>query len=247
MWKRALEAAATPPGLCILLLVACVVLVRKKPRLAWVLFASGLASLWLASTPVVAGALLRTLQSVPPLLTEGPLPEAEAIVVLSAEADRQAPEYGGASVGALTLVRLRYAAALHKRTRLPLLTSGGRPGTDLEPLGTMMASVLESEFGAAVRWREDRSKDTFENAAFSAEMLKRDGIRRVFLVTHAWHLPRAIRAFSVHGIEAVGAGTAYRGPAFVDASSFLPSTAALRDTTFALHEWYGRFAYLFRG
>jgi uncharacterized SAM-binding protein YcdF (DUF218 family) len=247
MWKRALEAAATPPGLCILLLLAFVLLVRRRPRTAWILFAGGFSTLWFASTPIAAGALLRTLQTAPPLLATGPLPAAQAIVVLSAEADREAPEYGAASVGMMTLVRIRYAAALYKRTHLPVLTSGGRPGSDVEPLGSMMARVLEQEFDTPVRWREDRSADTWENAAFSAELLKKEGVTRVLLVTHAWHLPRSVRAFAAHGIEAIGAGTAYRSPAIVDWTSFVPSTTALRDTTFALHEWYGRLAYAFRG
>jgi uncharacterized SAM-binding protein YcdF (DUF218 family) len=245
-WRRAIEAAVTPPGLCLLLLLAGMLLRSRRPRAAMALSLLGIATLWLASTPAIAGSLLRTLQSVPPLPATGALPTAQAIVVLSAEADREAPEFGGASVGALTLVRIRYAAALHRRTKLPVLTSGGRPGADLEPIANTMAEALTTEFSTPVRWREDRSKDTFENAKFSAELLKKDGVRTVLLVTHAWHLPRAIATFEAHGLEAIGAGTAYRGEPFVDASSWLPQASALRDTTFALHEWLGRAAYSVR-
>lgn len=245
--RRLIEAATVPPGLCLLLFALSLLLWRRRPRTSRALFGSAIALLWLASTPAVAGALLRTLQPIPPLAAEGPLPEAQAVVVLSAEADREAPEFGGASVGTMTLVRLRYAAALHRRTKLPVLTSGGRPGSDLEPLGSMMAKALETEFAVPVRWREDRSADTWENAAYSAELLKPAGVRRVLLVTHAWHLPRAVAAFRAHGIEAVGAGTAYRGPAVTSWTSFVPAPSALRDTGFALHEWYGRLFYAFRG
>ena len=109
-----------------------------------------------------------------------------------------------------------------------------------------MAKALETEFSVPVRWREDRSADTWENAKFSAELLQKDGVRRVLLVTHGWHLPRAIEAFAAHGIEAVGAGTGWRSEAVVDWTSWLPASAALRDTTFALHEWIGRLAYSVR-
>lgn len=245
--RRLIEAATVPPGLCLLLFALSLLLWRRRPRISRVLLCAGAGLLWLAATPAFAGSLLRTLQPIPPLPAEGPLPAAQAIVVLSAEADREAPEYGAATVGTMTLVRIRYAAALHRRTRLPLLTSGGRPGADLEPLGSMMARALEDEFGCQVRWREDRSADTWENAAFSAQLLKAAGVKRVLLVTHAWHLPRAIAAFGSHGIEAVGAGTAYRGPAVTGFSSFVPAASALRDTGFALHEWYGRLFYAFRG
>jgi len=247
MLRRALEALTTPPGCCIALLLASALVRQRWPKLARWCTVLGIASLWLLSTPLCAGLLLRTLQSVPALPAEGALPAADAIVVLSAEADRLAPEFGGASVGALTLQRIRYAAALHRRTGLPVLTSGGRPGSELEPIAVTMARALEREFDTPVRWREERSADTWENAAFSAQLLQHDGVRTVMLVTHAWHLPRAIRCFAAQGLTVVPAPTAFRGPAYVDLGSLLPGTAGLRDSAFALHEWYGRFFYLFRG
>ncbi len=244
MLRRAIEALTTPPGVCIVLLLLGICLGRRWPRLGRWLSIFGIAALWLASTPFVAGSLLRTLQTAPPLPADGPLPQAAAIVVLSAEADRDAPEYGGSTVGSMTLQRIRYAAVLHQRTGLPVLTSGGRPGFELEPIATTMARVLEAEFHTPVRWREERSADTWENAEFSAAMLKQAGVDTVLLVTHAWHLPRATRCFAAQGVTVVPAPTAFRGPAFVDGQSFWPTTAALRDTTFALHEWYGRIFYL---
>lgn len=245
--RRALEALLTPPGCCLVLLLLPLLLRHRWPRAARCCTILGIALLWLASTPVVAGALLRSLQTLPALPADGPLPAAQAIVVLSAEADREAPEYGGSTVGPLTLLRIRYAAALHRRTGLPVLTSGGRPGTDLEPIATSMARALETEFATPVRWREERSADTWENAEFSAQLLQRDGVTKVLLVTHAWHLPRAIRCFTAQGLDVVPAPTAFRGEPFVDAHSLWPSTGALRDTSFALHEWLGRLAYAFRG
>ncbi len=246
MWKRVIEAAITPPGLCIVLLLLALLLRARRPRGALTLALLAGALLWLAATPAVAGALLRTLQSVPPLPATGALPDAQAIVVLSAEGDRDGLEYGGATVGPLTLVRIRYAATLHRRTKLPLLTSGGRPGTGIEPLADSMARALEHEFSTPVRWRETASADTYENAKFSAALLQQAGVRRVLLVTHGWHLPRAIAAFSLHGIDAVGAGTGWRSKPVVDWSSWLPASSALRDTTFALHEWIGRLSYSVR-
>lgn len=246
MWKRAIEAAITPPGLCLALLLAALLLRKRRPRACLSLAIAAGLLLWLAATPAVAGAFLRTLQTVPPLPASGALPAAEAIVVLSAEGDREGVEYGGPTVGPVTLVRVRYAAALHRRSQLPVLTSGGRPGSGIEPLADSMAQVLEREFATQVRWRERQSADTWENAKFSAELLQKDGVRRVLLVTHGWHLPRAIAAFAAHGIEAVGAGTGWRSEAVVDWTSWLPASAALRDTTFALHEWIGRLAYSVR-
>ncbi|MGE3174028.1 MAG: YdcF family protein [Planctomycetota bacterium] len=247
MFRRLLEAFATPPGGCLVLLLAGLLLRRRWPRLGLGLQLAGLISLWLFSTPVFAGLLLGSLQTAPPLPATGPLPDAQAIVVLSAEADGDGFEYGGGTVGSLTLRRMRYAAVLHHRTGLPVLTSGGRPGTGLPPMAELMARTLEAEFRVPVRWQEGRSADTWENAKYSAELLAADGIRRVLLVTHAWHLPRAIRSFEHHGLTVVPAPTAFRGPCWVDALSLVPSASAVRDSALALHEWLGRLAYWFRG
>lgn len=54
--------------------------------------------------------------------------------------------------------------------------------------------------GAIVR--ERCSLTTLDNARFSADILRRRRLRRVLLVTCAWHVPRAVRLFAMAGIEA---------------------------------------------
>jgi uncharacterized SAM-binding protein YcdF (DUF218 family) len=240
MLRRLLEDCVLPPLSCLLLLLAGTVLRRWKPRLGRGVQVAACVLLWLLATPCIAGGLLRTLQQDPALPASGPLPKADAIVVLSAESDTRAPEYGSAVVGPLTLQRVRYAAFLHKRSGLPILTSGGRPTRDTRPLAAMMRDALVNEFGCQVRWVEDRSATTFENARFAAEMLRQDGVHRVFLVTHAWHMPRAEACFRAQGLEVVPAPTAFRGPAFENVFSLVPSWQALKDSSWALHEWCGR-------
>ena len=39
-----------------------------------------------------------------------------------------------------------------------------------------MSRALQEDFGVPVRWREERSRNTFENALFSAEMLRQAGV-----------------------------------------------------------------------
>lgn len=243
MLKRVLEALVLPPMSPLLVAAVGLLLRRWRRRLGTALAILGLLLLWCCCTPVIAGTLLRALETDPALPATGSLPSAQAIVVLSAEADVNGAEYGGPTVGALTLQRLRYAAALHKRSGLPILTSGGVPATGVPPVADLMAATLQQEFEAAVRWRECRSADTWENAAYSAELLARDGVRTVLLVTHSWHMPRAVVAFAAHGIVAVPAPTLFRGPAWEGGHSLLPTWQALRESALALHEWLGLLYY----
>jgi uncharacterized SAM-binding protein YcdF (DUF218 family) len=54
--------------------------------------------------------------------------------------------------------------------------------------------------------RERCSLDTRDNARFTAALLRRRGLSRVVVVTCAWHLPRAERAFRAAGLEVEGVG-----------------------------------------
>ena len=125
---------------------------------------------------------------------------AQAIVVLSAGAYYEGPEYlisgtphkNADRPGPMTLQRLEYTAFLARHTGLPLLVTGGsrRFGPE-RALGRLMAKSLEEDFHQPVRWIEDRSLDTLENARYSHALLAKADIERILLVTHAWHLPRA--------------------------------------------------------
>ena len=97
-----------------------------------------------------------------------------------------------------------------------------------------------------VRWQEDRSADTRENATFSASMLKQGGVQRILLVTSAWHMPRAVAAFEGTGLTVVAAPTGFRSPVADDVTNFLPHWHGLRDSCLALHEWTGRAWYWLR-
>lgn len=113
-------------------------------------------------------------------------------------------------------------------------------------LAGMMARSLRDDFGVPVRWKEDRSRDTWENAAFSAAILKPAGITRVYLVTNFWHMRRALLAFRAAGLDPVAAPVRQPyWPAF-SLSQFLDRTSAWYDSYFALHEWVGLLYYSVR-
>jgi len=215
---------------------------QRRRTLGKVLISISLAGLWLLATPFVAAHLLNALKPAARLPTGK---EADAIVVLGGGSYYDTLEYGGDTVGRLTLERIRYAAWLARKLDKPLLVTGGAPDGG-RPEGQLMGETLEREFGVKVRWVEDRSETTRENARFSAELLKQDGIHRIYLVSHAWHLPRAVPEFEREGLQVVPAGTGYsltRGPRPMD---FLPSGKGLYDSYLAMHEGIGLIWYRIR-
>lgn len=220
---------------------------RRWRRIGRSLMALAFITLVLLCLPVVSGWLMYPLQSYPPVDPNRLPPGVGAIVILSADMQAVAPEYGVDIPGPLGLERVRYGAWLHQRTRLPILVSGGRVRAGTAPLAWQMQRVLTTEFQVPVRWIEDRSVDTHENALRSAELLNRDGIKSVLLITHAWHMRRAMAAFQAVGLEPVAAPTRFIRPPAPVAQDFMPDASALRASAYALHEWFGLLWYYLSG
>jgi uncharacterized SAM-binding protein YcdF (DUF218 family) len=109
-----------------------------------------------------------------------------------------------------------------------------------------MQHVLQSEYGQSAQWIEDASSTTWDNARLSAPLLKQAGVQRIVLVTHAWHLRRAVPLFEAQGLSVIPAGTQFSSTRLDSIFGVLPTPVGLRDSTFALHEWLGILWYKLR-
>lgn len=241
--SKTIAALLLPPLNLLLLALAGAWLAGRHRRLGRALLAAGLGGLWLLSTPIVANALLDSLSGSPtPLAAD----QADAIVILGGGRVRDSWEYGGDTLGRFSLERVRYGALLARRLDRPVLVSGGSAQGEAVAEATIMAEALEREFGVPVRWIEAGSRNTRENARMSAELLRRDGVGRVFLVTHAWHLPRARPEFEAVGLVVIPAGTGHSLDSDIRPLDFLPSAPALYQSYYACHEWIGLLWYRIR-
>src|SRR6266550_96531 len=129
---------------------------------------------------------------------------------------------GAARAGWLLLgERIAYGAFLAHRTALPVLVSG----TSAEALA--MRVSLAREFGIQVRWVEDRSRDTFQNAQFSSRLLKAAGVSRILLVTDSAHEWRASHEFASAGLTVLPAPVGVWAPRERGLLRCLPAPAAL--------------------
>ena len=240
--KNLIALFLLPPLSLCLLGFAGFWLLKRRPRLGKSLIALSLTLLFALSTPLVANYLMSLLEQHVPVLQVGATQGAEAIVILGGGVYHDAPEYGADVVNGTALERLQYGAYLQRQTGLPILVSGGSPegGT---PEATMMRRSLEQEFLVPVRWAEMRSQDTAQNAQFSAVILKAEGITKVLLVSHAWHLPRARIEFEKHGLTPILAPTRFGyvpgGHSGAKIFNYLPQARALLKSHYAIHEGIG--------
>ena len=233
-----------PPTVLITLCVigALIALRWRLAGLAVVLMAS--LTLFAFATPAVSSWLLRRAEAGVPQQVD--FRGAQAIVVLG----------GGARVGngpaipdrllARSYERLALAADAYHELHLPVAVSGGPPPSKHASEGALMKTALESEFGIPVTWNEDQSTTTWENAVFTAEMLRKAGIDKIVVVTHRWHMPRALRSFERTGTQAVPWPAPETPPSGSRLQDYLPSIGALQDSFYGLHELVGRLYYRLR-
>lgn len=241
-----------PPGLIIAL-----ALLGFLIHIRWALFGnfvvfSSVAALLILSLPFTGQELMRGIESrFAPLdlsAAREPGPAPGAIVVLGGGRYTDAPEFGmDDSVNKITLERLRYAVYLHRATKLPILVSGGKPFGEEKSEAELMQATLTRDFQTPARWVEGKSATTYENAKYSKDILSAAGIRRVYLVTQAWHMPRAVWAFENAGIDAVPApmGFTTLDKPERETLGYFPSAHGLQLSSTALRErlgllWYKR-------
>ncbi|MFB4392025.1 MULTISPECIES: YdcF family protein [unclassified Pseudomonas] len=204
-----------PPGALFLLLLAAWWLRGRRPGLAAGCFVLGLGGLWLMSLPLVVQQAARQLETEAPLSVEewaGLAARADAIVVLGSGRERGDPAWGGQDQPTgVALERMRYAAQLAKASGLPVLTSGGLHYGSPPSEAHLMAERMQADFGVAVKWKEEASRTTWENAKLSAQLLQPQGIRRVVVVTQAWHMQRSRWSFERVGFEVLPAPVGFLG------------------------------------
>jgi uncharacterized SAM-binding protein YcdF (DUF218 family) len=236
--KAVLETLALPPTIFVVLITAGLLFRGRWQRSgSWLTWVS-LVALILLGMPVVSDSMLLALETGLPMIPPADHPP-QAIVVLSANDIRAHREVLGFRPDLLSLDRLRAAAALHRRTGLPILVSGGigQPGTP--PLADILAQSLKDDFQTPARWTETKSNDTWQNARFSAAILRANGITSIYLVTHSWHMRRALVAFRKTGLTVTAAPTSPDEPLGPDLDDFLPRAAGWQTGFYAIHEWIG--------
>lgn len=236
--KKILVPFLLPPGIFVTaaLLAALWNIRAKRFRrvCCWLLAA---AVVWAALTKPVGDKLLSGLEYAytPPADVK-----ADVIVVLCGGSVEGPAGAVGPSLSGASLERAAEAARLHRRYKLPIVISGG--AVFASPAESPVIKKYMASLGVPADkiFTEEKSRDTFENAAFSKKLCDEKGYKKAVLVTSAYHMRRSVWAFERAGFRDLvpyPAGYLSPGTAKYGFTDYLPGRD--EDLRTAMHEYLG--------
>ena len=234
----------TPPAVLVLLSLVGMLLVLRWRRFGIALTILSSIALYSLATPLVGSWLLHEAENGIPANPE--LSGAQAIVVLGGGVHLGDGAETPDTLSSLSLERVVYAAEAYRRLHLPVAVSGGSVFPAQTAEAALMRTAFSRDFAVPVAWSDDQSRTTYENALYTARLLSPERIATVIVVTHAWHLPRALWAFEHVGLRALPWPVPRDFVRLKRIDDLLPSIAALHDSAYALHEIIGLFYYRLR-
>ena len=238
---KLLPLVVSPLGLMVFLVALSVILRRRGPALI------GLIVLLVCSLPITANRLWGALEADYPHRSIESVENADAVVVLSgmlewlATEDSVVPQWGEATDRLFAGVDLLNAG----KAPLVILTRGLYPWADLPPEGDQLA---KRAIAMGVQDKQILLTGIVRNTADEAQEVKTlmelGGLRRVILVTSAYHMPRAKMLFDRAGIDSIDYPTDFRSSGgYSDWMDFIPSAGGLHKTSEAVREFIGRIYY----
>lgn len=254
-WKPLLTALVLPPFPFLLTMLLGARWLRTRRVLGWFVILLSVGGLWLTATEGMARIAQPLLLTKAPVVMRDRIIELKAeakktrmaIVVLGGGAEKFAPEYSDGNLTGPSLERLRYGLWLSRQTGIPVAFTGGSGWAAVEgPSEAEMAGrIAAADFKQPLRWIENKSRDTAENAAMTVPVMQSAGVTHVLLVTHGWHMPRAMASFKKYAGATLTLEAAPMGLARIDEVGpldWMPSTHGFRRNRQIIHEWLGSLA-----
>lgn len=245
MLSRLVILLLSPLGMALCLAAVGLLFVwRRHLRIGMGLGLVAFVWLWAWSMPVLSHWLGNTVESVYPQVPIAAIPTAPALVVLGGSV--YPPSGHNAEIDLNSAAdRVWYAARLFHVGKAPLLLLSGGSDPQRQALSEARAmAIFLADLGvpAQAMLLEEGSRNTRQNAAFSAALLKTRGIDRVLLVTSALHMPRAMALFRAQGLQVSPAPTDFEANQALPPGllAWLPEALALDASGRAMKEIVGK-------
>ncbi len=227
----------------------------------WILFGKGkyyklfsilpIVVLWILSSFPVSQWLVRSLEKeYVPVPMEG-LDSSDVIVVLGGAVNILGIHRDRVELGS-SAERMTDSILLYRQKKAPKILFTGGSGIlfqqDFSEAYFANKFFKDFEIPTEDLILENKSKNTFENALYTKEILDILGKNRIILVTSAFHMKRSLGVFSKMGFDVQPFPTDYKSMLDdVNWDTIIPSTMALDASTIAIKEWIGILVYKIKG
>ena len=238
--KPYLTALALPPASLLILMLLGAWLMRRRPKLARRVVVLSVVLLWVLSTNAFSVWLHDQVIHDYPLVTARDLKvkSVQAVVVLGGGVVTGLPG-GDQQLSKTSLERIRLGAQLARQSGLPLVFSGGSGWGAKEKSvseADVAQKVLADSFGLDLKLKESSSRDTQENAVNTWNLLSRDKITSIALVTSSIHMPRASAEFTKAGFVVTESAVGQPTVGSEAVLSLIPSASSLEVSQSVLRE-----------
>jgi uncharacterized SAM-binding protein YcdF (DUF218 family) len=201
------------------------------------------------STNYGSDMLLRPLEESNRFIPPEDCPNADAIVVLGGmtnplSAGSEKMEFLG------TVERILSAEDLLRLEKAPILLISGGSGELVK--GQPEADLLKDWIQKRITFKglvlsESESRNTRENALYSSVILKQNNVKKIILITSAFHMKRSLISFSDLPFEIIPYPVDFNTTrTSSDPFSYVPAPMALYLSTVAIKEYIGIIAYEIR-
>ncbi len=215
-----------PPGIFVLILIILAIKTKfRKSLFSLAIF------IWILSFKPVSNLLLYPLENIPYINKKAPFVVVLGGGVVSKDIIKSSSHQ---------FKRLVYGMCIASKNNIPLIFSGAGVGEEAKGVKHDI-KYLENSFHFKIKaYYEDKSKNTKQNAYFTAKLFKKHHFKKkIYLVTSAFHMKRAEIDFKKAGFEVIPRPTDYLSDYNYVWYDIFPSIDALYNSFWALHEYLG--------
>jgi uncharacterized SAM-binding protein YcdF (DUF218 family) len=239
--KKIITPFLLPPGIFILVLMTLgLLLIFVKNRRTGVANIAIAIAFWVACTAPFSNYLMENLESkyrIPDMV------KGDVIILLGGGIIDAVPDFSGNGVPANEMgARILTAVRLQRKLAIPIIISGGKIGDKSSAEAPIVKRFLiDLGIKESKIILEEKSRDTYENAAFTKIICDEYAFKNPILITSAYHLVRSVESFKKAGLTAVPYPANYYALNHGEYGllDFLPSAGSMLIASSALHEYIG--------
>ncbi len=240
--KKAVTSFLVPPGLFVSILICGgIYLLWKKQRIAGMVQICTALLIWIFSTVPCSDFLMKGLEWE---YRAPAVQQCDIILLLGGGSSAEAPDLTGEGhPGGDSMIRITAAYRLFRRYHSPILISGGPVYGTASDAVIFRRVLMDMGVPSKKILLENESRDTNQNALFTAKILKEKRFANPVLVTSGYHMKRALFLFRKAGITPAPfpAGYSYSFAPSYSWADFLPQS--MRGASLALKEYLGLLYY----